>query len=345
MIRINFVGDIALFREFQHLKIDPFKEISLPESNYNIGNFEFVIPLRREKYFFDVVDNYAIDYDYFKSLNLNCFNAFGMANNHCLDYGQQGVEDVTNIFKSHGILYFGIGSEDFNILKFELENISFAIFAFVKNGRWSRNSTTHFGPNTYDIDKIVEKIHSLKSEVDHVIVFPHFGTELVDIPDPADVKNSRLMIDSGASAVVGHHPHIIQGIENYKDGIIAYSLGSFIYIPEKEEGYSISQNKNRDFSICLNLAFEKNCISDINPVYYKYDERLKIPVELKERNLYFDQVNSSIDNQRAYYQKIRSELVRREIYSFYQRFMNDPFSTLKHYTAYLKFKHFKKIFS
>lgn len=345
MISINFVGDIALFKEFQNMKIDPFKEINLPESDYHIGNFEFIIPHKRNKYFFDVLDQYAIDYDYFESLNLNRFNAFGMANNHCMDYGREGVEDVINIFNKLCIPYFGVGFEDFNILKFELKGISFAIIAVVKNGRWSRNSEMPFGPDSYDIDKIIDKIKSLKEDVDHVIVFPHFGTELVDIPDPVDVKNSRVMIDNGATAVIGHHPHIIQGIENYKEGIIAYSLGSFIYIPENEEGFKNSQSENRDFSICLNLTFDKKKIIKTNPVNYKYDEKLKIPIELKERNPYFDQVNSLIDNHKAYYSRIRHDLLKREINSFYQRFKKNPLSTVKHYLEYFKFKHIKKILS
>jgi 2',3'-cyclic-nucleotide 2'-phosphodiesterase (5'-nucleotidase family) len=345
MVKVNFVGDVSIFKEYQQLSIDPFKEIYLPESDYNIGNFEFVIPDNRDKYFFDVSEQYAVDFDYFRSLKLNRFNAFGIANNHCMDYGKEGVKDVINVLKENNIFCFGMGIEDFNILKFELKSISFAIIGVAKTGRWSRNSERLFGPDSYNIDKIIDKIKSLKEEVDHVIVFPHFGTELVDIPDPADVKNSRLMIDNGASAVIGHHPHIIQGIENYKDGIIAYSLGSFIYIPENEEGYKTSQNRNRDFSICLNLTFDRKRIIGTNPVYYKYDEKLKIPVPLKEREPYFDLVNSNIDNKKEYYTKIRRELLKREINSFYQRFRKSPLSTIKHYLSYIKLKHIKKIIS
>lgn len=345
MVGINFVGDIALFKEFQNKKIDPFKQISLPESDYNIGNFEFIIPEKRNKYFFDVSDQYAIDFNYFESLNLNFFDAYGIANNHCMDYGKEGLEDVITVFKKNNISCFGVGFDDFNILRFEMKGVSFAIIAVVKTGRWSRNNEIPFGPDSYDIDRIINEIKSLQEKVHHVIVFPHFGTELVDIPDPIDVKNSRFMIDNGASAVIGHHPHIIQGIENYKEGIIAYSLGSFIYIPEYEEGFKFSQSKNRDFSICLNLTFDKKNIIKINPVYYKYDDKLKIPVKMKDRNPYFDQVNNSIDNSKAYYSRIRQELLKREINSFYQRFKKNPLSTTKHYLSYIKFKHLKKMLS
>jgi hypothetical protein len=189
------------------------------------------------------------------------------------------------------------------------------------------------------------KSGSLKEMVDHVIVFPHFGTELVDIPDPADVKNSRQMIEAGASAVIGHHPHIIQGIENYLGGVIAYSLGSFIYIPEDETGFRSGHGANRDFSICLNLAFGKDRLEWVQPHYYKYDSNIGIPRALNEKVPYFDYVNKAIDNQTEYYKKIRQILFKREMISFYQRFKNAPFSTLIHYIRYLKPVHLKKMFS
>jgi len=344
MVSLNFVGDIGLFKEYQNKRIDPFIEIKLPDSDYNIGNFEFIIPNNRKNFYFDVLDQYAVDYDYFKSLKLNCFNAFGMANNHCMDYGKEGIEDVIKIFERNNISYFGVGSNEFNVLKFKLKGISFAIIAFVKSGRWSRNTDIPFGPDPYDLDKIIYKIKSLKNFVNHIIIFPHFGTELVDVPNPDDVKNSRLMIDNGASAVIGHHPHIIQGIENYNEGIIAYSLGSFIYIPENEAGYNKSQNRNRDYSICLKLEFDSKRITGSKPFYYKYDQELRIPVESIEPNPYFDQLNKLIDSPEAYHKSIRQSLIKREIISFFQRFKKAPLATLKHYAGYLKIKHIKKIF-
>lgn len=342
MVKINFIGDVALFKEFQVKSIDPFRNISLPVSDYNIGNFEFVIPNKREKRYFDVLDKYSIDYDYFNSLNLEVFDAFGVANNHSMDYGQEGSEDMLSVLKKHGIPYFGIGYGDFNIHKFELEGVLFAIIAVVKAGRWSRSNENLYGPDPYDTDKIIEKIKLLKKEVDHVIVFPHFGTELVDIPDPSDVTNSRLMIDSGASAVIGHHPHIIQGVEKYNNGIIAYSLGSFIYISENEQGYKANQCYERAFSLCMNLVFNKDCIIEANAVYYKFDEKLRVPVIYTGSCEYFEKINGLIDNSKEYYNSVRRVLLKREIVSFCQRLRENPISTIKHYVSYLKLKHIKK---
>src|SRR5690606_9294436 len=132
MISINFVGDIALFALYEEFGIDPFKELVLPESDYNIGNFEFIIPKEnRKKRFFDVSVNYKVSYEYLKKLSLDTFNAFSLANNHCMDYGMEGAEDVMEVLHDRNIKTFGFGDESYNILTFTIKNVTFACIAFV----------------------------------------------------------------------------------------------------------------------------------------------------------------------------------------------------------------------
>jgi hypothetical protein len=164
MVKLNFVGDVGLFRLFQDRGIDPFNEINLPDSDFNTGNFEFIIPNNREKYFFDVSDLYTVDYDYFKTLSLTTFNAFGMANNHIMDYGKEGISDVINVFESKGIYYFGVGTDEFNVLMIDLKGILFAFIAVVKNGRWSKQKHGDFGPDSYNNDRLIYKIRFIKRD-------------------------------------------------------------------------------------------------------------------------------------------------------------------------------------
>lgn len=71
-------------------------------------------------------------------------------------------------------------------------------------------------------------IKTLKSSVNHVIVSVHWGDEFIEKPSPAEISMAHEMIDSGASVILGHHPHVLRGLENYKEGLIAYSLGNFV---------------------------------------------------------------------------------------------------------------------
>ncbi|MDO6604346.1 CapA family protein [Arenibacter palladensis] len=345
MVRINFVGDVALFNVFEEKGIDPFKEVILPDSDYNIGNFEFIIPKNREKYFFDVSNNYKIGYKYFKQLNLDIFSAFSLANNHCMDYGVDGANDVIAVLNEKGIANFGFGSKEFNLLKFTIQGISFAVLSFVKQGRWSRSNQQPIGPDSYKVGNIISEIKGLKQSHHHVIVFPHWGTELVDVPDPKDVIIARSFVDAGATAVIGHHPHIIQGIEIYNNGLIAYSLGSFIYVPEKESGFKSNQDKNRNYSICLNVSFDKGKILAFEDHSYLYNMKQLMPMPVKKEIIsdYLKTINASIGDESLYKKRIREVLLKREIIAFFERFKESPFKTIKHYFGYIKIGHLKKI--
>jgi len=327
-VEINFLGDIALFKKYELLNIDPLDKILLPKSDYNIANFEFIIPNNRNKYFYDVNPNYKISFEYLKQLNINKIQAYSLANNHSMDYGIEGLDDVKNILSDKNIKTFGFGNKRINPLLFEINGISFCIIGCVKNGRWSKIKNNNIGPDSYDKKIINEYIVKYKENVDHIIIYPHWGTELVEIPQEDDIKNAKEFIDKGASAVIGHHPHTIQGIEKYKDGIIAYSLGSFIYIPEEELGYT-KEPHERNYSICLNLKFSKNNIINSKPCFYKYDKNSKLPIKDNSKKIieYFDYLNKNINNSNLYNKKVKSVLLKREIYAFFTRFKSNPLKT------------------
>jgi len=343
-MRINFVGDIGLFQKFEKLNIDPFKEISLPDSDINISNFEFVIPQEKKKFFYDVQDKYSCSFNYLENLRIDKFHGLGIANNHSVDYGFEGAMDTLGFLKNKGIVVFGYSKEPgYTIGKFQQGEITLAIIACVKKGRWSKDKVG-FGPDTYNVEEICKTIGELKKDNNHVVVYPHWGTELLEIPDFSDTQNAKIVIDAGASAVVGHHPHVSQGIEKYKNGIIAYSLGSFIFIPEEVLGHS-EEKFNQEISICLNIEFSEQAIVNFLPVYYRYNKETKIPQEVKSEDLneYPKYLNDNIYNQKLYHTLVRKELLKREIYSIWQRFKSNPVKTVFNYARFIKFKHVLKL--
>lgn len=345
MVNINFVGDVALFREFEAQKVDPFSKISLPQSSFNVANFEFpVVDPGMKKRFYDVDDNYGVSSTFLKSLNLSKFDLYSLANNHVADFGLEGMEATASLLRSQGSKVFGFGGRGFNTESVVIEGISFLFVAFVKMGRWSRGAE-EIGPDPYCVAELCALIKQEARKFDHIIVFPHWGTELVDSPDPADVINARLFIESGASCVIGHHPHVAQGLELYGDGLISFSLGSFIYIPEFEKG-NVDLSPDRDVSICLSVEFSKDGIIDYVP--YKYvlskDEMIPVCVGDYRSESKFLMLCNAIGDQAYYARKIRSVLLRREIFSFLERFKENPIKTIFYYFKYLEFRHVKKIF-
>lgn len=344
-VKINFVGDVALFREFERVNVDPFKEVSLPEANYNVANFEFPVSKLKEKYFYDVSDEYLVSYDYARGLFYEKFDLYGVANNHIFDYGDNGVRDTVELLKATGCDVFGVStSKGFDVHTENIEGIEFAFIAAVKFGRWVQKNGT-LGPNVIDYDALNIRISDLSAQVDHVVVYLHWGTELVDAPIPSDVDESKRMINSGASCVIGHHPHVPQGITEYKHGLIAYSLGSFIYLSEFEKG-NRDRTSIRDISVCLTIKFDSNLILSYVPHQYKRDIESYVPrncCDFKD-DQYFKKLNSVIGDKNYYTSKVRSILFKREIFSFIDRFKEKPLSAVWHYLTYIKLDHFKKIF-
>jgi hypothetical protein len=100
MVKLNFVGDVALFKEFEILQGDPFKSIELPDADLNIANFEFPVPQNINKNYYDVSDNYRVNFSYAKKLSFNSFSIQSVANNHIQDYGIEGTTSTVKLLES-----------------------------------------------------------------------------------------------------------------------------------------------------------------------------------------------------------------------------------------------------
>lgn len=158
-------------------------------------------------------------------------NVASLANNHIADYGAKGLEDTISVLEEQGIKWVGAGwtpNEASRPLILEKNNHRIGILALAqpeisaaKNGKW--------GAGVLDDDVAIKKIQALSKEVDLAIAYLHFGVEFFEYPTPHQVRLSRSLVDSGANLVIGHHPHVPQGFEHYKNGFIAYSVGNFIF--------------------------------------------------------------------------------------------------------------------
>lgn len=145
------------------------------------------------------------------------FDVLGLANNHSFNFGQEGLSMTRRYIGQSGMTYYG---DPFNkneistILtknKVKIGIIGFHEFYYV------------------NFDKIFNEIASLKSQVDFLIVTPHWGVEYDKSPTDKMRKWAHQFIDSGADVVIGAHPHIIGNIEEYKGKKIYYSLGNFVF--------------------------------------------------------------------------------------------------------------------
>jgi poly-gamma-glutamate synthesis protein (capsule biosynthesis protein) len=117
-------------------------------------------------------------------------------------------------------------------------------------------------------------IKSVKENSDYVIAIIHFGKEGSHDLEKEQVESAKKYIDAGASAVVGHHAHVLQGVEIYNDKPIIYNLGDFIFNANTEETamFQIKLKDDGSMDYYIYPALQKGCFTE----FLKENEKQKI---------------------------------------------------------------------
>jgi poly-gamma-glutamate synthesis protein (capsule biosynthesis protein) len=161
------------------------------------------------------------------------FGVVTLANNHTFDCLEGGFRATCRLLEEMGVRHFGAGADLAQASAPAIVDVRGVRVAFI-GGADRRSGTRYFaaadrwGVAPLDVDRICSQVRRLREECDHVIVSPHWGEERFLIPSPEQIDQARRMIEAGASMVLGHHPHVIQGMELRRGRPIAYSLGNFI---------------------------------------------------------------------------------------------------------------------
>ena len=179
---------------------------------------------------------YARDEDFFRVKEMG-FDVVSLANNHVWDLGEAGLRNTIRTLKENGIQFCGAGldieeaAQPAVIVK---EGLSIAFLAYCMYGSEYLGhveiaGVRKPGVNPLDIEKALLDIKKAKKKYDKVIVLPHWGREYRFEPLPGCVKMAKQMIDAGADAVLGSHPHRVQPLVEYKGRPICYSMGNFLF--------------------------------------------------------------------------------------------------------------------
>jgi len=156
------------------------------------------------------------------------FDVLSLANNHARDFGEEGRLATMQTIASAGLLHSGLEGDFASMVVDELK-VAVLAYAVTKNSNMLLDyelakSTVEEYANTHDI--VVVSFHGGAEgrDVTHV---PFAEEEYFGEPRGDVAKFSRMVVDAGADLVIGHGPHVIRGMENYKGRLIAYSLGNF----------------------------------------------------------------------------------------------------------------------
>lgn len=243
-LTLTFVGDV-IFGRYRETGFDPIPEDgfavfgamgSALQSDVLIGNLEtplvYELPERSpigSKYAFGASKEHA------QLLVDAGFTAVSLANNHWYDQKLAGVEQTPAILGELGIVPLGAPTRDeavFRVEPVQAKGWRIGVVAFTnRSNAPQRDSapTLPFLSAREVAGTVAPVVEAARDDYDILIGFVHWGEEYEDGPSGAQKKAAHALIDAGADLVIAHHPHVLQGVETYGDGLIAYSMGNFLF--------------------------------------------------------------------------------------------------------------------
>jgi poly-gamma-glutamate synthesis protein (capsule biosynthesis protein) len=240
-VSMTFVGDVIFAGNVEMtLKAQgydyPYREVRsyLQQADFTVANLETPVTEKggepeKKQYVYRSSPKALAD---FKEAGFDLVN---LANNHVLDYGQAGLLETFDSLKQAGIPWVGAGrnaAEAFEPVILEKNGVKVAFLGFswvVPRQEWKAGLERPGVADTYALDGPLKAIRKAKDSADLVVVIVHWGKEREDYPEEEQRRFAREYIDAGADLIIGGHPHVLQGFENYKGKWIAYSLGNFIF--------------------------------------------------------------------------------------------------------------------
>lgn len=302
-----FTGDILLDRRVRTFLIQngydyPYTNVKklLTEADITFGNLECPItdggaPVFKRR---DLI--FKGDYNNTRALKNAGYDILNLANNHIMDQGREGLLDTINALKNEGLNYLGAGRDRFNAHKpvvIEKSGIKIGFLGYSDfSGEGYIYTEDNYGICNIDDKSLKEDITKAKESCEFLVVSIHYGVEFNFYPSKTQKKYTHLAVDSGADLVIGHHPHVLQGVEEYRGKYIFYSLGNFVFDRQIPKG--------TEESIILNIRITRDGIRDIEIIPVKIENcQPKIADEsdreyiIERIKLYSKGINDMQDNQ------------------------------------------------
>lgn len=267
-MKIAFLGDIALIGKYDLTNNSKVKDRlqvlsqKLKEYDYVVGNLES--PLTNEGKTFVCKSMHLktpiVNVELLNYLNIK---AVSLANNHLYDYGQKGFKDTIRTLERNNIEWFGANSKA--ILK-EINGEKIILSGFCC---YSTNATGYIkdgkseGINLLSYDNIMKQLEIDKRNDAFSIMSFHWGDEHTNYPKYEHLCLAEKISKLKDVLIVGHHPHIIQGIQKINNSIVAYSLGNFLFDDciSITGSFKLNQNLNNKKSFIYEVEIKNGSIT------------------------------------------------------------------------------------
>lgn len=258
-MKLALLGDIALFGCCTTSEY--FKGLSdyLSGFDYVVGNLE--TPFSKKKKTNGAKSAYICaepsSVSILKQLHIN---AVTLANNHMFDYGVEGYELTKNLLDEAGIKWFGSEGKELWV-EIQGNKLSFAGFCCYSTNPLKCVPYGDYGVNAYNIEKAKSFLSKTNASGYLPILAVHAGLEHVNYPSIDHVRAARQLAEVGNYVYYGHHPHVIQGVEEYEGSLIAHSLGNFcfddVYAGAKDKVPLVELTENNRTGMVLELIIDE----------------------------------------------------------------------------------------
>ncbi len=310
IITISAVGDISFMgnrRDKPHSKIFEDIRTVLQKADLTLGNLESPFVINGKAVPGKCILRGHPDWAFI--LKDAGFDIVSLANNHLMDFGIEGLETTIKALEEAQLYYAGAGRDEQEACAPRFVEIRDHRLAFLARTSVIVSSPAYAvadqpGVAFLDLEETEKNIKSCKKKADIVILMIHWGLEEYQYPSPRQRHLARKLIDAGADLVLGHHPHVLQGVENIGKGLACYSLGNFLFddlrwtlIDKEGKPQEYSRNlslENRKGGIC-NVILSKDSITSFHflPTFIRTDATVKVDDTL-ERRRDFDRLCSRL---------------------------------------------------
>ena len=279
------VGDIGLHGDVGSLILEkgseyPFDKVKELFGRHDLvfGNLEIPFSEHGRPFFEYETDNFHADIKTADALVAAGFNIMSLANNHILECGPDSLGLSIDVLDKNNILNFGAGTtikQARKALVVEKNDLKIGFLGYSTKDKQSATDQSA-GSSPIVEEFIREDIATLRPKVDVLIISLHFGLTYMDYPNDEGIALAHNVIDWGADLILGHHPHVVQGIENYNDKLIIYSLGEFLFDPTQGLRYSKVAREERKRSFVFSCTLGKNGVEDYTYFPTRIDESYQV---------------------------------------------------------------------
>lgn len=224
------------------------------------------------------------------------FSILSLANNHIMDYGPEGLRSTIRSLREAGIQVVGAGEtiqEARRPVILERNGLRIGFLAYASPGRHSA-TTDRAGAAPLEAAEIERDLERLRDRADLAVLSLHFGLVYSDYPRPEDQALARRLCSAGAHAILGHHPHVLQGVERLEGRRIAYSLGELLFDPACGHVENRSARDLRRDTMVLRLELGRGEVLShaVLPARRPQDDLLPVALEGGEREALVRRIES-----------------------------------------------------